>query len=267
MRPQVENTEPEEGPTESTSLGPEVTPLRRQPRLQKASDVLADRLRARIIGRGMAPGDPLPSEAELIHEEGFSRGTVRESLRLLESDGLIEIRRGPRGGIRVGHPDLTQVSRSVALLLTLAQTSMRSFSEFRRLVEPAAAASAARCATAQQREWLLELAERSDLRTAEWEPTVEFHTAIAECSGNEILRVVVSAFGQGLTWHAPGDRLTHDEMDETRNAHRRVAKAIKDGDAARAERLMRAHLEEFEAVLTAQGRLDQPVVPREQWLA
>lgn len=260
MQPQAESTEPDEGPSE-------VAALRRQPRLQKASDVLADRLRARILGRGMAPGDLLPSEAELIHEEGFSRGTVREALRLLESEGLIEIRRGPRGGIRVGHPDLSQVSRSVALLLTLAQTSMRSFSEFRRLVEPAAAAAAARCATERQRRWLLDLAERSDLRTAEWEPSVEFHTAIARCSGNEILRVVVSAFGQGLTWHAPRDRLTHEEMDETRDAHRRVAKAIAAGDATRAERLMRAHLEEFEAVLTATGQLDQPVVPREQWLA
>ena len=240
---------------------------RRHPRLQKASDVLADRLRARILGRGMSPGDSLPSEADLIHVEGFSRGTVREALRLLESDGLIEIRRGPRGGIRVAHPDLTQVSRSVALLLTLAQTSMRSFSEFRRLVEPAAAAAAARHATAEQRQWLLDLAERSDLRTAtDWDPTVEFHTAIASCSDNEILRVVVAAFGQELTWHAPGDRLTHEEMDETQGAHRRVAQAIAEGKPDKASRVMRRHLEEFEAVLAAQGRLDEPVVPRANWL-
>lgn len=257
MYPEVDG----EGPVEGV-----VAPLRRQPRLQKASDVLADRLRARILGRGMVPGDPLPSEAELIFEEGFSRGTVREALRLLETDGLIEIRRGPRGGVRVAHPDLSQVSRSVALLLTLAQTSMRSFSEFRLLVEPASAAAAARCATAEQKLWLLELAERSDLRTAEWGPSVEFHTAIAQCSGNEILRVVVAAFGQELTWHAPGDRLSHDEMKDTHVAHQKVAKAIAAGDAARAERAMRRHLEEFEATLLAQGRLDEPVVPREQWL-
>jgi GntR family transcriptional repressor for pyruvate dehydrogenase complex len=258
-QPQPDGPEPVREPARPSTV-------RRQPRLQKASDVLADRLRARIIGRGMSPGEPLPSEAELIHDEGFSRGTVREALRLLESDGLIEIRRGPRGGIRVAHPDLTQVSRSVALLLTLAQTSMRSFSEFRRLVEPAAAASAARSATAEQRQWLLELAEQSDLRTALWEPSVEFHTAIAACSDNEILRVVVAAFGQELTWHAPGDRLTHEDMDETKGAHRRVARAIAAGDAERASRTMRRHLEKFEAVLAIQGRLDEPVVPREQWL-
>lgn len=252
---------------EDAGEGAEAPTTRRHPRLQKASDVLADRLRARILGQGLSPGDALPSEAELIDGEGFSRGTVREALRLLEADGLIEIRRGPRGGVRVAKPDLTQVSRSVALLLTLAQTSMRSFSEFRRLVEPAAAAAAARHATAEQRQWLLELAERSDLRrVAEWEPTVEFHTAIAACSDNEILRVVVAAFGQELAWHAPGDRLSHEEMDETREAHRRVARAIADGKPDKAARAMRRHLEEFEAVLVAQGRLDEPVVPRENWL-
>lgn len=239
---------------------------RRQPRLRKASDVLADRLRARILGRGMRAGEGLPSEAELINEHGFSRGTVREALRLLESDGLIEIRRGPRGGVRVAHPDLSQVSRSVALLLTMAETSMRSFSEFRRLVEPAAAAAAATNATAAQRAWLLELAEQSDLRQAKWEPSVEFHTAIASCSGNEILRVVVSAFGQELSWHAPGERLSPEDMDKTRCAHRSVAEAIESGDADRAARVMRRHLDEFENVLDSQGRLDEPIVPRERWL-
>lgn len=65
---------------------------RRYTRVPKASDILADRLRAKILGRAMRPGDQLASEAELISGEGFSRGTVREALRLLESDGLIEIR-------------------------------------------------------------------------------------------------------------------------------------------------------------------------------
>jgi DNA-binding FadR family transcriptional regulator len=115
---------------------------RRQPRLPKASDVLADRLRAQILGNQMRPGEPLRSEATLIAETGFSRGTVREALRLLESDGLIEIRRGPHGGIRVAEPDLSQVTRSLALLLTISGTTMRAFSEFRQLFRGAACVAA-----------------------------------------------------------------------------------------------------------------------------
>lgn len=58
--------------------------MRRHTRVPKASDILADRLRGQILGRAMQPGDQLASEAELIAKEGFSRGTVREALRLLE---------------------------------------------------------------------------------------------------------------------------------------------------------------------------------------
>lgn len=252
-------------PSDTTGAAPAAG--RRQPRLPKASDVLADRLRGQILGNGMRPGDPLRSEAVLIAETGFSRGTVREALRLLESDGLIEIRRGPHGGIRVTEPDLSQVTRSLALLLTLSGTTMRSFSEFRQLVEPAAAAAAARTATEEQRGWLLALADTGTSRNGSWEPSVEFHEALGVCSNNEIIRVVVAAFGQELTWHVPGERLSASDMDETRRAHRSIARAVAAGDADRASAAMSRHLKQFERVLAANGRLDEPVLPRERWLS
>lgn len=241
-------------------------PVRRQPRLPKASDVLADRLRGQILGHGMQPGQALPSEADLIAEHGFSRGTVREALRLLESDGLIEIRRGPHGGIRVARPDVSQVTRSLALLLTLAETTMRAFSDFRQLVEPAAAAAAARSASDEQRGWLLALADAGTSRNGSWEPSVEFHEALGVCSNNEILRVVIAAFGQELTWHVPGEQLSAKDMEETRRAHRSIARAVAAGDAERASEAMTRHLQQFERVLAANGRLDQPVLPKESWL-
>ncbi len=240
---------------------------RKQPRLPKASDVLADRLRGQILGNGMRPGEPLRSEATLIAETGFSRGTVREALRLLESDGLIEIRRGPHGGIRVTEPDLSQVTRSIALLLTLAGTTMRAFSEFRQLVEPAAAAAAARTASEEQRGWLLALAGAGSSRNGSWEPSVEFHEALGVCSNNEIIRVVIAAFGQELTWHVPGEQLSTRDLEETRRAHRSIAQAVAAGDADRASKAMTRHLQQFERVLAAKGRLDQPVLPPERWLS
>ena len=245
---------------------PTSSPTRRQPRLPKASDVLADRLRGQILGRGMHVGEPLPPEASLIAEHGFSRGTVREALRLLESDGLIEIRRGPHGGIRVARPDLSQVTRSLALLLTLAETSMRAFSEFRQLVEPAAAAAAARSASDEQRGWLLALAEAGTSPSEAWAPSVEFHEALGVCSNNEILRVVIAAFGQELTWHVPGEQLSGQDMTDTRRAHRSIARAVAAGDADRASKAMLRHLQQFERVLGANGRLDQPVLPKDRWL-
>ncbi|CQD24365.1 transcriptional regulator [Mycobacterium lentiflavum] len=239
--------------------------MRRYTRVPKASDILADRLRGQIIGRGMQPGDQLASEAELISAEGFSRGTVREALRLLESDGLIEIRRGPRGGIRVSRPDLRQISRSVALLLTLAETTTRKFYEFRKLIEPAIAAVAARSATEQQRGWLLAVADATT-RNGSWEPSVEFHEALAVCSNNEVFRLVITMFEQELSWHVLGESLNEADMQDTRRAHQSIARAVAAGDGDRASSAMLRHLNQFERRLEVDGRLDEPLLPRERWL-
>ena len=82
----------------------------------KAAEVIAEDMRNEIIVGGLAPGTALPSEAELMARYQFSRASVREALRLMESDGLIYIKRGPRGGVRVAHPDDSHVSRSFSLL-------------------------------------------------------------------------------------------------------------------------------------------------------
>lgn len=235
-------------------------------RLPKASDLLAERLRARILGEGLRPGDPLPAEAELITSYAFSRGTVREALRLLESDGLIEIKRGPKGGIRVSYPDLTQVGRSLALLLSLAETSLRSLMEFRKLVEPAAAAAAARTASVEQKHWLSRIVD-DEARSGGTSHSVEFHDALGICSNNEIFRVVISALREELSWHVSNERLSASDMAATSRAHRSVARAIELGDATRAERGMRRHLEQFEKVLESRGRLDEAIVPRNSWLS
>lgn len=238
-----------------------------RPRVPKASDVLADRLRGRILGSGLQPGDELPSEAELIETHEFSRGTVREALRLLEAEGLVVIKRGPRGGVRVSRPDVSQVSRSLALLFTSSEVTLREFFVFRKLLEPQAAAIAAQAATPEQRTWLGQLAAEYRGITRGLGRSAEFHGAIGECTNNTVLQLILAATHQVLEWHAPGERLSHDDIDATRRVHRRIAQAIAVGDGSAASRIMLRHLETFEKVLREQGRLDEPVVPRARWAA
>src|SRR5690606_27239204 len=64
----------------------------------KASDVLAERLRQMILSGQIQPGHQLPAERELVKETSLSRASVREALRILELEGLIETRRGRGGG-------------------------------------------------------------------------------------------------------------------------------------------------------------------------
>src|SRR5690606_35845825 len=112
----------------------------RSTRVPKASDVLANLIKVRVLSEGLGAGARLPSEPELIEQYQFSRGTVREALRMLESDGIVHIRRGPRGGIEVATPDVHHVTRSLAVLLAFDGTPVSDLLDFRLIVEPAAAA-------------------------------------------------------------------------------------------------------------------------------
>lgn len=237
----------------------------RPPTLPKASDVLADELRARILGDGMQPGDVLPSEAELMEDYGFSRGTVRETLRLLEADDLIVIKRGPKGGIRVRHPDVGQVSRTLGLLFATRGTVLGDLFRFRKLIEPEAAAEAARTATVEQKKWLASIAPHHYGVQRGFDKSAEFHGAIGRCSNNGVYEVMLTALHDVLEWHSSGEKLSHDDIEATRRAHVSIAKAIVEGSADVAARRMRRHLEQFERVLAGQGRLDEPIVPRARW--
>jgi DNA-binding FadR family transcriptional regulator len=85
----------------------------------KASMAIAAELRGRIARGDLRPGDPLPSENELTEELGFSRPTIREALRILEHDGLIEVKRGVHGGPQVRVPSIDRVAEPMGVLLQI----------------------------------------------------------------------------------------------------------------------------------------------------
>ena len=228
-----------------------------RPTIPKASSILADEIRDQIVRGRLPRGTELPNESELIESSGFSRATVREALRLLESQGLIAIRRGSRGGIRVDRPDIGHVTRSTALLLALSDARLEDLFEFRRLLEPAAASLAARNATSAQRAHLLAVTNaNADERLID---TVGFHGLVADASGNEFHRVTLLGVLQIAAWHAPDGGHSHDELGDARRAHRRVAECISDGDGDGAAQAMSRHLAAFEAVVGRDGALDSPI--------
>lgn len=233
-------------------------------RVPKAAEILADELRSQIFSDGIEPGTQLTTEAELISEYDFSRGTVREALRLLEAESLIEIRRGPQGGIRVTRPDLRQISRSLSLLFTFDETPLRAFFEFRKLVEPYAARLAA---LGSNEEAKAQLTELSKAGAAAPEDATAFHRVVGEATSNEIFRVLLTALHDVLERHVRIETLTDVHDADVARAHGRISRAIREGDGDGAERAMYLHVEAFEAILDKHGRLDEPIVPRARWQA
>lgn len=228
----------------------------------KASELLAAGLRGDIIRRALPAGSRLPPEAELIARSGLSRATVREALRLLDADGLIEVKRGPGGGITVRHPDPSTLSHSLVTMVALADVPLRELFEFRLVVEPAAAAAAAGALDESAAAELVRTVEEGEGTAA---ALVDFHLLVARASGNAFYDLILAALHGVLEWHVELESLAAEKWEDTRSAHGKIARAIASGDPRKAERAMRRHIEEFMATMEKAGRLDEPILPRSRW--
>jgi DNA-binding FadR family transcriptional regulator len=225
-------------------------------RIPKAAELVASRVRRAIATGEMKDGDSLPSETELMGKFKVSRPTVREGIRILESEGLIRVSRGARGGGRVVGPDHGIVARAAALALQTQGVTIADLYEARTLIEPPAARLAAerrpqeaghalRAYNAQQ------LAVVSE-ETAVARAIAGFHKLLLEECGNGTLAVL------GLALHDVFERALVastrmraplPEPDRLRrlrfgfSSHTKLVELIAAGDGPAAEQHWKAHLE------------------------
>ena len=119
-------------------------------------------------------------------------------MRILESQQLVEIRRGRGGGAVVRKPGLEAVGRYVALLLQLRKTTLAHLEEVRSVIEPPAAEQAALHAEPDDLDTLVALHDAE--RAAESDPldfvtaVTAFDQAVTELSGNQTLAVIAGVF-------------------------------------------------------------------------
>src|SRR5271169_443317 len=108
-------------------------------RSPKTAEIVADTLRRMIVDGQLKDGDFLPYEADLMAHFQVSRPTLREAVRVLESDRLVEVRRGSRTGAKVRVPGPEVVARPAALLLAISGTTLADVMTARMGIEPYAA--------------------------------------------------------------------------------------------------------------------------------
>lgn len=212
---------------------------------------LADRLAALLamqIERGrLAPGDRLPTEAQLCATHGVSRSVVREAVHRVKSRGLLVARQG--SGVFVAPPAQhrplefdPQVLESVEAVVHVV--------EVRRVLEGEMAALAAERATRTQVAGLRRaLAAIDSAAAAGGDGVAEdlaFHRAIGEATGNpqfsRLLGFLEQYLREGMRITRGNEARRADFMEAVRREHRGIVEAIAAGDARAARRAARTHL-------------------------
>jgi GntR family transcriptional repressor for pyruvate dehydrogenase complex len=120
------------------------------PARTKASLLLARDIVETMYEQGMVPGERYLSEAEAIRHHRVGRGTYREALRFLESQGVIVMRSGPAGGPEISQPGWAHLASAIALLLQFAGAPLREVLDARIALEPGMAELAALNATDEE---------------------------------------------------------------------------------------------------------------------
>jgi GntR family transcriptional repressor for pyruvate dehydrogenase complex len=100
--------------------------------------MLADDIRRRLVAGELLPGQPLPPERELLETYGVARSTLREAVRILEAESLVQTIRGVNGGVVVQAPDPQVVIRQVGVLLQLSGATLGDVYVARTAMEVAA---------------------------------------------------------------------------------------------------------------------------------
>lgn len=219
----------------------------------RASELVADKLRSLIVMGEVTAGASLPPEKELVKQLGVSRATLREALRLLQAEGLIATKQGPKGGIIVQKPGSANLTRSLSLLLQLEDTPFQMLLEARCLLEPLCAKLAAERATAEELAQLQAFADKVKESVGDLESYVQaqldFHLAVIAFAHNDVLRLYTTSVGELISTQTANVGLSHYEQLAGVKAAEAILNAIVTKNSQLASRRTEAHLRSFEAVL------------------
>lgn len=232
------------------------------PKVQQLSlaEQLANELRARILDGRLLDGASLPKQDEIVEEFGVSKPSTREAFRILETEGLITVRRGSIGGSVVHTPRSESVAYMLALVLQSDGVSLTDVALALREIEPVCAALCAR--RPDRRRTVVPHLRREHRRLAQAIEAADqdgavpasrtFHEALVACCGNRTMITIAGALE--ATWSAherawaseavqrgafPPLRLRRKALEE----HQHLLELIEAGDAEGAASLAREHLE------------------------
>jgi DNA-binding FadR family transcriptional regulator len=210
---------------------------------------VVDQICMAIFQGKIRPGDRLPSEDKLASHFQVSRSAVREAVKVLETSGLVLIRRGRDGGTFVQERDASSLSQAYGNILRLALVEVSELTRARVLLESGAIQEAAKF---MRPEDLKEL--RKNVREAEryyaqndrenrLKTNLEFHVALGRLARNIILELNISAILSLLSYYLKTMQVTKEMGEATLKAHTRIVELLEQGKFEEASTENQQHIE------------------------
>lgn len=219
-------------------------------RTPKTAQIIARHFRQKILSGELPAGSRLPVEPELMRELGVSRTILREALRILESESMLQVSRGSRNGAVVLHPDLRVWADNTNISLQLNKVTVADVYMARQAIESNVAGMLAANATAETVARLEESlqAEAKALREgadAYVRPSADFHDLVGELCGNKTLAILGATLNEIIRRQAATpssdapDRML--SMERAHRTHAKLIEYVRAKDAAGAVELWRKH--------------------------
>jgi GntR family transcriptional regulator, transcriptional repressor for pyruvate dehydrogenase complex len=218
-------------------------------RPQKAAMLVAQRIMRDVIGSRLKPGNLLLPERTMLEKYQIGRGTLREALRLLEFQGVIALKPGPRGGPVLQDPNASHLAGTLVLLMQLKDAPFRSIVEVRTALEPMisrlAAERMAEESLADLGGTIDQMRKNLDDQVTFLEANKRFHDIIAWSSGNPLFGYLVDSLLGIMDGTVIGIDYPAPRRAAILKAHDEIYQALVSRDAAAAEERMREHIDAY----------------------
>jgi DNA-binding FadR family transcriptional regulator len=245
---------------------PTPTERRRQMSRPRVAEMIASAIRSRILDGRLADGDMLPKVDDLAEMYQVSKPSVREAMRILETEGLVSARRGGLGGAEVHMPTAATAAYTIGMVLQSTQATVGDLATALLALEPTCAEKAAE--RPDRLDTVLPHLQRlqTALETSRDDPAGftmlarRFHKTIVHGCGNQTLALVAGALESLWSRHESkwlefrDQNLADDEVArKVILAHAAIIDAVRDGDADRARALVAQHLSDGQTYVLSDG--------------
>jgi GntR family transcriptional regulator, transcriptional repressor for pyruvate dehydrogenase complex len=196
-----------------------------------------------VMDGDLKPGQKLPTETEMAKRIGVSKFSMREALRVLEAQGLIEITQGRR--TRVSGPSARPSTEILSLALRRSKSSLLDLAEARESLETAIVRLAALRADIAHLDIMRKTIEDIDRNRGDLELCVqkdlEFHNALVRATGNLVFEWMLAPLAE-LLRESRRKTILNAGVDRVLDGHRSILEAVADRNPDKAGESMRVHL-------------------------